>query len=77
MLQASPGTREYELICVVVNFGLGSRVLSMAKKNGITGGTIALGRGTVSSRIAEFWGSLMFAKKSCLWSPLGTWAAMP
>ena len=44
MLQASPGTREYELICVVVNFGLGSRVLSMAKKNGITGGTIALGR---------------------------------
>jgi nitrogen regulatory protein PII len=56
MLQASPGTREYELICVVVNFGLGSRVLSMAKKNGITGGTIALGRGTVSSRIAAFLG---------------------
>ena len=48
--------REHELLCVVVNYGLGSRVLNMAKKNGISGGTIALGRGTVSGRLAELLG---------------------
>lgn len=48
--------QEHELLCLVVDFGLGSKVVSMAKKNGISGGTIALGRGTVSGRLAELLG---------------------
>lgn len=31
---------ELELICVIVNFNLGSKVLKHAKQHGITGGTI-------------------------------------
>lgn len=45
----SAGVR-YELFCVIVNHGLGSKALRVAKKNGISGGTIMLGRGTVQSR---------------------------
>ncbi len=43
----------YELIYVIVNFGLGSKVLKIAKRNGICGGTIFLGEGTVDNRILE------------------------
>ena len=39
-----------ELIYVIVNYGLGSKALRIAKKNGVTGGTIMLGRGTVQNR---------------------------
>lgn len=53
MQQANPGKKEYELICVIVNFGLGSKVLGIAKKNGLAGGTIMLGRGTVHNRLLE------------------------
>lgn len=42
-----------ELLCVIVNNGLGSKVLKNAKHNKITGGTIFLGRGTVKNRILE------------------------
>lgn len=42
--------KKYELICVIVNFGLGSKALSLARKNGVSGGTIMLGRGTVENR---------------------------
>jgi len=42
--------KRYDLICVIVNFGLGSKVLRHARKNGVTGGTIFLGRGTVENR---------------------------
>lgn len=45
--------KEYDLICVIVNFGLGSNVLKYAKENGISGGTILLGKGTVKSPILE------------------------
>lgn len=45
---------EYELIYVVVNFGMGSKVLKIAKHNGISGGTIFLGMGTVKSRFLQF-----------------------
>lgn len=55
-MQAKPKHKQYELLCVVVNFGLGSKVLSIAKKNGITGGTIVLGHGTATSRLAELLG---------------------
>lgn len=41
------GAGTWELIYVIVNAGLGSKVLRKAKKCGIRGGTIILGRGTV------------------------------
>ena len=44
----------YELVIVIVNFGMGSRVLKIAKQNGVMGGTIFLGRGTVKNRLLEF-----------------------
>ncbi|MDD2362692.1 MAG: P-II family nitrogen regulator [Oscillospiraceae bacterium] len=43
-----------ELIYVIVNFGMGSKVLQAAKKNGINEGTIFLGRGTVSNTVLNF-----------------------
>ena len=45
--------KQYDLICVIINFGLGSKVLKYAKENGISGGTILLGKGTVKSPILE------------------------
>ena len=53
MLQANPNGKHYELICVIVNFGLGSKVLGMAKKSGVSGGTILLGKGTVHNRLLK------------------------
>jgi len=44
----------FELIYVIVNYGMGSRVLQKAKKNGIPGGTIFLGRGTVDNSLLKF-----------------------
>ena len=46
----------YELICCVVNNGAASKTLRIAKKHGITGGTIFLGRGTMSSRLLDILG---------------------
>ncbi|NLP13346.1 MAG: P-II family nitrogen regulator [Clostridium sp.] len=45
---------EIELLCVIVNFGLGSKVMKFSKQMGMPGGTIFLGRGTVNNRILEF-----------------------
>jgi len=45
---------EFELSCVIVNLGLGSKVLKIAKNNGITGGTVFRGKGTVKNRVLEF-----------------------
>lgn len=42
-----------ELICVIVNNGQGSKVLKFAKQNGVRGGTIFLGRGTIKSRLLQ------------------------
>ena len=50
----SPDTREYDLACLIVNFGLGSKVLRIAKANGVAGGTVFIGRGTLKSRWLEF-----------------------
>lgn len=50
-MQASSPFDQFELICVIVNFGMGSRVLSVAKENGVLGGTILLGKGTVENRL--------------------------
>lgn len=45
---------DFELVCVIVNFGLGSKIMQTAKKNGISGGTVLLGKGTIKSRFLEF-----------------------
>lgn len=47
-------TFELELIYTIVNMGMGSKVLHVAKHSGIRGGTIFLGEGTVSNRILDF-----------------------
>lgn len=38
----------------IVNCGMGSRVLSIARSCGICGGTIIIGRGTVRNSILKF-----------------------
>ena len=53
MLQANPNGKHYELVCVIVNFGLGSKVLGVARKSGVSGGTILLGKGTVHNRLLK------------------------
>ena len=40
---------ELELVCVIVNFGLGSRLVKTAKRHGISGGIIVFGKGTARS----------------------------
>ncbi|HOA80936.1 MAG TPA: P-II family nitrogen regulator [Defluviitaleaceae bacterium] len=44
------------LTMVVANHGDGSKVLSEAKKNGVSGGTIFLGKGTVHNHLLEMLG---------------------
>ena len=48
---AEPG---YELICIILNYGLGSKIMQTARKHGISGGTVFLGKGTVKSRLLDF-----------------------
>ncbi|MDF2511626.1 MAG: hypothetical protein K0S04_1492 [Herbinix sp.] len=47
---------EIELICVIVNYGMGSKMLKSAKHHGIHGGTISLAKGTINSRILDYIG---------------------
>ncbi|NLW47548.1 MAG: P-II family nitrogen regulator [Firmicutes bacterium] len=42
-----------ELIMVVVNYGLGSKVVKVAKQTGVSGGTIFLGKGTINNHLLE------------------------
>ncbi len=44
----------FSLLVVITNCGNGSRVLSIAKKHGIKGGTLTLGKGTVRNRLLNF-----------------------
>ncbi len=48
-----PEAAEFELIYVIVNRGLGSKVLHIAKNSGISGGAIFLGKGTINNRFLE------------------------
>ncbi len=47
---------ELELICIIVNYGMGSKMLKSAKIHGIHGGTISLAKGTIHNRILEYIG---------------------
>lgn len=55
-MQNNSNSLKYELISVIVNFGLGSKVIKTVKEHGISGGTIFLGKGTVKSHLLEFLG---------------------
>ena len=46
----------FELICVIVDFGKGSGVVQTAKKFGVSGGTIILGKGTENNVVKDFLG---------------------
>jgi nitrogen regulatory protein PII len=50
----SPEGKEFELLCIIVNFGRGSDVIKFSKQYGITGGTIFLGKGTIKNAFLEF-----------------------
>lgn len=52
-MEQTPNSPSYELLYVVLNSGLGSRALHIAKRKGISGGTILLGRGTVKNALLE------------------------
>lgn len=47
-------TMELEIAVVIVNYGSGSRVLKTAKHNGVQGGVVFIGTGTVKSHLLEF-----------------------
>jgi nitrogen regulatory protein PII len=49
-------TGEIELICIIIDFGLGSKIIKSAKHHGISGATVTLGRGTVNNKIWDFLG---------------------
>ena len=49
----NPDPKQFEVFFIIVNFGLGSKVMKIAKQNGVTGGTIFLGKGTINSHILE------------------------
>lgn len=55
-MMSGPEMIDIEQVCIIVNFGLGSKLLHVAKNHGIPGGTILLGKGTVNNRILEFLG---------------------
>lgn len=44
---------ELELVCVIVNKGMGSKVLHIARHHGLTGGTVLLGKGTINNRLLD------------------------
>lgn len=43
----------YELLYIIVAYGKGSSILQFAKKNGVSGGTVLFGTGTVVSPLLE------------------------
>ncbi len=47
---------EINLITVIVNIGMASKILKHAKKHGVKGGTILLGTGTIRNQLLEFLG---------------------
>ncbi|WP_066185963.1 MULTISPECIES: P-II family nitrogen regulator [Gracilibacillus] len=44
---------QFELIHVIVRFGLGSKVLKEAKKCGVSGGTLCIGKGTIQNKLLK------------------------
>lgn len=53
-MKMSPDNEGVELLCVIVSFGLGSKIIKCAKQHGIKGSTVFLGKGTIKNPILEF-----------------------
>lgn len=45
---------KYNLCCVIIDYGLGSKVLKLAKDLGVSGGTIFLGKGSAKNHLLEW-----------------------
>jgi len=62
----------YELICVIVNHGLGSRIMHTAMEHGVSGGTVFQGKGTAENRLLDFFAltdirkEIVFMVSGCL-----------
>lgn len=71
---------DIELICIIVNFGSGSKLIKTAKQCGVTGGTVTLGKGTIDNRILDYLGIssvrkevvFLIAEKSTAYKALDT-----
>lgn len=44
---------DLQLMCIILNAGIGSKVMKTAKKHGVTGGTVLVGKGTVKNNLLE------------------------
>ena len=53
-MQNAPKSNEFELLCIIVNFGLGSDIVNFCKQHEIIGGTIFFGKGTIKNAFLEF-----------------------
>lgn len=56
MMSGHSENRCIELITVIVDQGVGNKIIKSAKKMGILGGTITLAKGTVNNKILDFMG---------------------
>ncbi|NLZ80463.1 MAG: P-II family nitrogen regulator [Clostridiales bacterium] len=45
--------KDYEILFVVVNFGVGSKIIRSMKNHGLNGGTAFLGKGTIKNHFLE------------------------
>ena len=48
-----PIDKELDMLFVIVNYGLGSKVVKFAKQNGVSGGTVFLGKGTTKNHFLK------------------------
>lgn len=58
--------KHYDLLCVIVNHGIGKKVIKTYKEIGITGFTAFLGRGTIENHLLDLLG-LNDTKKEIIW----------
>lgn len=52
-MNIQPDVINYQMIIVIVDFGKGSKVVKIARKNGIKGATIFLGKGTANNHLLK------------------------
>lgn len=55
-MEMKSNQNNFELVCVIVNDGLGSKLMKSAKCHGFSGGTITFGKGTANNRLLDYLG---------------------
>jgi nitrogen regulatory protein PII len=53
-MQQSTILNKYQLMIVIINHGAGSKVMRIARQNGVKGGTIVYGKGTIKKPLLEW-----------------------